>query len=319
MKYSIECEVDSKIKLEKSITIKHENKEYKFIPDEKGMLVSIRITAPVSNPTNFYSVIKDTPDDIAKKQIIINRDIEFSGQIIREFQQLESFLAFRTNLDRIFWNKPKDEIICETEEEKEKTNVFRYSYQKNYPDPIYAVDETFLMELIKYKNNFSALVNPMAFFREGVNDFKEFRYINSFFNLYFVLEGLYGNGKTKNYDIAREFENSDEFKSIINSVIKSIRKEHKHWTKLDEMTKFRSKRIDAEGIIHLLISTRGELHHFTNNPDRKKGGTPFDHEEFESIAFLSLLLAVRAIASQMIGINLEKQDTGKWMVSKRVI
>lgn len=127
MKYSIECKVELKIWLQKPITIKHENKEYSFIPDKNGLLSSIKITTPVTNPAEFYSIIEDTPDDIAKTHIIIRRDYELSAQIIKEFQQLESFLAFNTNLDRIFWNKAKDEIICETEEEKEKTQIFSYS------------------------------------------------------------------------------------------------------------------------------------------------------------------------------------------------
>lgn len=113
------------------------------------------------------------------------------------------------------------------------------------------------MDLIKNKHKFSSLINPLAFFREGVNDFKTFRYINSFFNFYFVLEGLYGNGKTKNKDVAREFADSIEFNNIIISEIERLKQEPEHWTKLNEMCRVRSKKINAKGIIHLLVLTRG--------------------------------------------------------------
>ena len=56
MKFSIECKVESKIELPSRITVKNEEKDYTFIPNEKNLLSSINIIVVVKNPEKFYSI-----------------------------------------------------------------------------------------------------------------------------------------------------------------------------------------------------------------------------------------------------------------------
>ncbi len=307
MKFSLECKIESKIELPKEITIKNKDREYIFILNEQNLLSSIKIVAVVRNPDKFHSVIKHTPNEEVKHHMTVNRDIELFNSLIREFQQLESTLAFSGNLKRIYWNEPKDNLICETKEEKQKAQIFGTHFTKEYPDPIKMIDENILKDMIQSLDKYSSLTNPKAFWREGNNDFKAFHYINSFFNFYFVLEGLYGNGKTKNSVIEKEFLKSKEFCDFINWIIESVKKEPRHLKKMNEMLKFRNKQLNVEGIIHLLVSTRGDLHHFTDNSNKKQG-TPFDHVEFETIAWISLGLATRAILQKILEINQEDKQ-----------
>lgn len=305
MKFSIECKVESKIELPSKITVKNDDKEYTFVPNEKNLLSSIKIVATVKNPEKFYSIIEHTPDEKVKHNMIVNRDIDLFNSLIKEFQELESILAFNGNLKKIYWNEPKDDLICDTEEERQKVQIFGTHFTKEYPDPIKVIDEATLNDIIKTKDKYTSLTIPKAFWREGNNDFKAFRYINSFFNFYFVLEGLYGNGKTKNSAVEKEFLNSEEFCDFINWIIENIKKEPRHLNKIKEILKFRNKKLDVEGLIHLLVSTRGDLHHFTDNPNKKQG-TPFDHAEFETIAWVSLGLTTRAILQKILEINTGK-------------
>ena len=119
------------------------------------------------------------------------------------------------------------------------------------------------------------------------------------------MEGLYGNGKTKNSAVEKEFMDSKEFYDFLNWMIENIKKEPKHLEKINNMLKLRNKNLDVEGIVHLLVSTRGDLHHFTDNPNKNQG-TPFDHAEFETIAWVSLGLATRAILQEILEINVGK-------------
>jgi hypothetical protein len=59
------------------------------------------------------------------------------------------------------------------------------------------MDGRSLSELIDVKDRYSSMIVLIAFFREGKNDYIEQKFINAFFNFYFVLEGMFGNGKTK--------------------------------------------------------------------------------------------------------------------------
>ncbi|NVM03924.1 MAG: hypothetical protein HWN67_16450, partial [Candidatus Helarchaeota archaeon] len=123
------------------------------------------------------------------------------------------------------------------------------------------------------------------------------------FNFYFILEGLYGNRKTKNKAVEHEFKNSNEFQEIVKWIIEELNKAPKHLEKINQMLKRRNKNLNVEGIIHLIVSTRGDLHHFVNNPNKPQG-TPFNHKEFTSIAWVAQGLAVRAILQKILEINL---------------
>lgn len=46
----------------------------------------------------------------------------------------------------------------------------------------------------------------------------------------------------------------------------------------------------TEELINVLISTRGMLHHFQNNPNREQG-SPLVHDKYEGVAYLARQLA----------------------------
>ncbi len=302
MKFSLECEVDSKIWIGKKIKVNQNDRIYIFYPDSAGILEKIKIVSLVKNPEKFYSIIESNPYDEVKHNITINRDEELFRSLIKEFQQLESIIAFNGNLKRIRWNSPKEEILCETKEEEKNVKIFGSNFKKGYPDPIIKIDEKQLIEMISTKDNFSSLTIVKSFWREGNNYFKSFRYIDAFFSFYFILEGLYGKGKTKNKEIEKEFKKSEEFKKSVNWIIGEVKKYPYHLERVNKMLKFRNKNLDVDGIIYLIIKTRGSLHHFTSNENIMQG-TPFNHQEFESIAWIVLGISTRAILQKILELN----------------
>jgi len=304
MKFSLECDVDSRINIPKILSRKIGKKEFIFNHNKDMLLNKIKIIVTVDNPDKFYSKIEKNATGKADWNFTINRDKEIYDELIEDFKQLESQLAFCGSLKKIMWHSPKEEIICETEEEKQSVNIFGSNFKQEYPDPIQHLDEKSFTDIIETKDKYSLLTIPKAFWREGNNDFKRFRYINAFFNFYYILEGLYGNGKSKNSAIEKEFINSSEFCEFVNWFLESLKKETRHLKKINEFLKLRNKKLDTEGIIHLLVSTRGDLHHFTNNPNKKQN-MPFNDKEFESISWMTLGLATRAILQKILEINLQ--------------
>ena len=186
---------------------------------------------------------------------------------------------------------------------KKKVKVQGWKFENEYINPPFYADEQYFKTVIETKNRYSSLTIPKAFWREGINEFNSFRYINAFYNFYFILEGLYGNRKTKNDGVETEFKKSSEFRELIKWIINEIDSSPKHKDKINKMLKYRNKSLDEEGIIDLIIKTRGSLHHFANT-DQIVQGTPFNQNDFESIAWVTLGLANHAITKKILHINL---------------
>lgn len=305
MKYSITCKVDSMAELDRLESFENEGYLYEFIPGRQNRLEEIRITVAVPNPALFHSTIAPGKPGGPAIHLTIKRDPEVRREVLLKFQKLESLLSFCGEVtDRIHWDAPKDNIICESEEELRATNVFGYQPTEKVERTVFRIGPKSLGDVVSVIDRFDSLIAPMAFWREGVLEHHSLRFINSFFNFYFVLEGIFGNGKTKNSNVEDEFLKSKNFRISLDSIIKIYRDDPRtgRRNELQTILARRGKQLDAEGVIHLLVRTRGELHHFSNNPNRLQG-TPFTHKTFQPIADLAHLISTHVIQSQIVFIN----------------
>jgi hypothetical protein len=160
-----------------------------------------------------------------------------------------------------------------------------------------------MAKLIVGSRKYDQLTVPMSFYREGLNEYRGQRYITSFFNFYFIVEGLFGRGKTKNYQIEHEFKKSAGLRWAVEETLENLRNEHQQiWKRLTEELARAGRSLDTDGAIEYLVSTRGRLHHFTHNPNRIEG-TPFTDPGFEPIAELARGLATCGIFHYIVEIN----------------
>ena len=304
MKLSLECSVEGKVKINKELKVVEGSKEYVLIPDKEGWLSKIKIVRKVTAPDKYSAKILPG-NGKAKHEIKIGGDREEYLELIREFQELEGILSFETigSLKSIEWDAPTENFIAETEEEKEQVQVHDVCFKKEYPDYPASLDEEGFGRIIRNKEHYVSLIVPQAFYREGTNEFTSRRYINAFYNFYFILEDLYGKGKTRNKDIAEEFRSSKEFRKFVDGVIKDINKYTRHRVNIERLCKEERVAYDIDGIIELLWKVRGRLHHYSGRSSKHQG-TPFDHEDFESVAFLTMGLAVRCILQRIVKIDL---------------
>jgi hypothetical protein len=339
MKYSMECKVDSRIIIEKELRYNEGEKEIILIPNEERFIPSIMIIANVPNPTNFYSKAEKGEKDGVAHKLTFNTDKQLHDELIYEFQQIESILSFSTdNLKKIYWESPKEELIPETDEEKEKTSVLSLQWEKEYPStpiilnedrgcPAIAFDTknfaSFWIQspiclsfspdfelldsldkfkrMIKHREKYSSLVIPKAFFREGMSEYNSFRYINAFYNFYFIIEDFYGKGK-KDSAVENELKNSQDFRSHVQWILGDIKTHRRHFENINNFLKQRNKNYDIEGIVYLLVKMRGQLHHYSGKSTQTKG-TPFNHKDFESIAYLAMGISYRSILQKILEIN----------------
>jgi len=307
MKYSLECVVDSKIFIGKEMKIVEGKKEYILTPNKDGMLAFIKIITKVDNPERFYSKIEDNNEKI-KPHITIEADPTVFDELESDLQYIESALAFIGNLRRVHWYEPKEEWIPETEEEISKLKVFTaYFARKPSETPTRLKREHFL-DVIRTKDRFDCLTTLKSFYRKGKNAFDQALYIDAFYNFYFIIEDLFGEGKTKNKQIEESFKTSTELKRIIDWVMDTvINTNEKHHKNISNILREKNLQNTPEGIIKLLVRMRGQLHHYTSKSSLKQP-TPFVQMDFESLAFMTMGIAMKSLLNCQNRIKTQNQS-----------
>jgi hypothetical protein len=305
MKYSLECKVDSKLLIGNALNVAEGTKEYILTPDNNGFLASIKIITKVDNPEKFYSKIEQGNEKV-KLAITVESDETIANDLKSDFQYLESSLAFAGNLKKIYWEEAKQEWIPETEEEKSKLKVFAFSFSRKYPDSPTKITKNDFVQIIKGKSKYDCLTTLKSFYREGKNSFDRFQYVNAFYNFYFVIEDLFGGGKTKNKQIEESYQSSDELKEIIKWATDThIKTSEEHSKGISKFLKELRLQDTTEDIIRLLVRMRGRVHHYTSKSSLEQV-TPLSQGDFASISFLIMAIALMSILRETVKINRRK-------------
>jgi len=306
MRYSLECKVKSRLAIGSVIDIVEDTKEYIFTPDKEGMLVSLKIIKKVDNPEKFYSKIEEMNEKVRMK-ITVEADEGIFRDLRSDFQYIESYLAFIGNLEKIHWEEARQEWIPETPEEKSKLKVFGVSLNRRYPDTPTPIGKDVLTIVIRGKTKYDGLTTLKSFYREGKNFFTQFRYVDAFYYFYFILEDLYGGGKTKNEAIKRSFKSSKELRESVEWVMQTqINTSEKHSKDISQLLVEEKIQNGTDGIIELMVAVRGRLHHYVSRSSLKQA-TPLSQRDFESPAFLLMGIALMAILKEIVKIN-QKQE-----------
>ena len=251
------------------------------------------------------------PKEIQLPQHVINQDgpsqIEVPvdnphfNDILNLVQYLESLGSFWFSIRRIYWAEGKYEWVPENEEEQRMLQVFSFKPSFSYPVTPVHVKPDVLYRMVQARSRLSHLTVPLAFFREGVNEFRSFRYVNAFHNLYFFLEGLFGGGKSNNKQVEQQFLSSKALTEAVQEALTWLERpeQHRHKNSLDSLRQMRNYDWSVEGLVALIVWMRGNLHHFSPRSSTPKGH-PLNQRDFESIAYLLQIICYRLTAKLAI-------------------
>lgn len=306
MKFEVRCELESDIILPRRLELKTETRTLSFEVDERGRWDLISIVAEVADPSRVRWGLEPVPEtgrqNQAPAKVVGELDPELYDSIINDLQCVESTLSVFLPLRNINWHYPTLNIIFEDGDPVDPKwgdlRDFRVSRQKPAPTE---VEEGAFVSMVGLALKSHSLVAVESFWREGENEWVSGRFINAFFNYYFILEGLYGKRKTKNSHIEKEFLASPELKT---SIDKFLADQHpqRHIEQVASLLKITDRMPTAEDFIRLLVSIRGRLHHFQNNPNRAEG-SPLEHSEYEGISALARYVAHKGIVSEALKIK----------------
>jgi hypothetical protein len=307
MKFVLECDVQSETILPKTLRINVPGRVFELLIGGNNFFNKIRIAADVQDTSKFTWGLEPLPqpaDSMKEPSAKVNAiyDVDLYKSIISDLQCLESTLGVMFGVKKIGWESPSISVVFERESEQHNGWDNIGSIRMNRPkiDPMRPDPQVFA-SLAMLSFNYKPIVVTQAFWRQGEVDLLRGDFISAFFNFYFVLEGLYGNGKTKNRQVIEEFNRSSKLRQVIDSSLKkpTLVRYIQQVTAMLEGRKFTK---DREGLIELLVRTRGDLHHFANNP-YKPEGSPFSNYRYEGIAVLSREFSLHGLLLQMLESN----------------
>jgi hypothetical protein len=283
MRYSIECPVEGKVRFRQKTKVNWGAKTVYFERDDAGMLEKVRIEGPVPENDEIVATIEESPDGLTHFSRTGGTGLHRA--LVAELQSLESVFSFYYNLDRIRWDSPKCSIIPETPLEEARIEFNNVRVRREPPDPVTDMDLDVFPRLVRLALKSKHLASPLAFHREGRMDMKNLRYITAYFSYYFVLEGLYANGKWRSEAVEAEFNRSKALRGAIQQCVSHglPKTAMGDAYTVEGLLASKAKRLTVENIIWLLVQTRGDLHHFVNSPT-KPSGTPLTHDRYEVLA-----------------------------------
>ena len=207
-------------------------------------------------------------------------------------QYLESIGSFWFGFNRVHWAEAKYEWVPESDDDRAALGIFSAKASRRYRETIRKIDPPVLARTLAARSRLEHLTIPMAFFREGVNEHRDFRYVNAIHNLYFFLEGLYAKGKTNNKEVLRSFLSEEMLMDAVAAAIVWLDKpeEQRHKRRLREWQSLRNLDWTTTGVLSLMIWMRGNLHHFSARSSTPKGH-PLNQRDFESLSMLYQLIA----------------------------
>jgi hypothetical protein len=289
MKYGLECAVTSRLKLPGEHTVSDNEQTMTFIPNASGVFAQIKVTASVPNPARFktYKVV-----DMQHKtfSIHVDRDEELHKRLMSSIHSVESVLGFYFDLSDIHWNQLEAFVEPESDEEAKQLEILRWFMTQSIGGAKQEITVEQLDLAVVTAKSTADLTTTLAFHREGSKDMRDLRYISAFFSFYFVLEGLFGNGKTKNDAVRAEFKRSTRLVAAIQDMIdKGLPPSFGEDEGILERLRRMNKPCTPDSIIDLLVSTRGDVHHNVGNPKRP-GGSPLIVAKFQTFSMFCMNL-----------------------------
>jgi hypothetical protein len=290
VKLSLEADVKSQMLLSETVTVRREDAEYIFHRGEDGTFSKISIISPVPDPSKFYTKL----DPRRGGGMVLGTDWNLVERLRGELQDFEGLFALAFNLSSIGWDTAHRQTLTDDGEQIE-------GYQKTMRipggGPIEVPCEAFerFVGLRGYCTEFRV---PLSFWREGNNELRSLRFINAFFNFYFILEGLYANGKTATVEVKKQFQKSVELNGFIAAALPDHLNVGQLPNPLMQLLTDVREEATVDGVIAMLVTVRGQLHHYSHKSTRRQG-SPLSHKHYDAAAFLCGRLATDALRTRL--------------------
>jgi len=218
-------------------------------------------------------------------------------QMIGMLRYIESMGSFWLSIEKIDFNGIEEKWLPDSEEERSKLGVVGVSLRAEYKNTIEQIDPLALARVVAKKKDFDYLTIPLAFFRLGKTEYKNFSYYLAYLSFYLFLDGLFGGGHHKSHQVVAAFGKNVVLRMAIKGAIDLLGQEEYN-LKRREIEAFFAKKHkklgDVDQVIEFLVGTRGELAHFSLQDTRDRTHVLNEHS-FQPVAFLIMAVCIKVI------------------------
>jgi hypothetical protein len=234
-----------------------------------GRITQIEVTVPLT-ASDQLPEFGPNPSDTNAFDLHLNQPVA-SALLVKRLRTIEGFLSVY-GLEKISLDETNISWIPESDEDAKrlKTIDFAFRFKRTETVPI-AVPFAVVARSIVAAQSASDLEIPLGFFRKGKNDLFERRYIDAIYDFYFVLETMFSNGKTKNYQVKEEFKKSHSLLSFTQNVLKDGEESlFRRSGRQNLVDAFRRKYASGtpEQFLDNIVELRGFLHHHSGRNAR---------------------------------------------------
>lgn len=295
MRYGLKATVEGNLRIDADTSTESDGIRIELKSDEQGRLSTVVVSLEVQ--ASRIGTVASAARARASGEDSADVAIDEKLHLIRFLQSIESDLAFSAqgHIDRIRWDDAFELTIPENADE-EKLVPSRYlTMTFGRPQLKYPLTADAARTIAERSPQDDDLVAIKAFWREGTNEYREKRYVQAFYDFYFVIEGLFANGRSSKAEVLKAFAKSSEMSTVTDLALSRARANESYWPRLQDLLRTHSCGEDSSGAQKLLFALRGELHHFST---KKKGpqGTPLSQSKFETPAWFAKDFAFIAIA-----------------------
>lgn len=305
MIFSVTAPVVSRSTSDSVQEMKFDSATVSLIPDDDGIISEVKAQKRVPDYEEYIGKVRTVKPGRHEIKIPDNPHLE---EILDIFQRIESFGYFWLNIRKVLFRDLRWRWNPESRDEKLPAGVSSIRHRKTYDRGPTPLDPEEVVGLMSMMEDHPELNVSFAWFREGSIAFVDFRYADAFNKFYFVVEDLYGGGNTKNSKIEKAFKNSEKFRRAVAGAKEILDNDDgRHKEALLKRLQEENRKFDLEGLIGFIVNTRGSFHHFNRDNTHKKV-TPFNQDEYESVAFLMKTIVLNVLLLEAEGSTLSEVD-----------
>jgi hypothetical protein len=287
------------------------NRRYEFKTNDNNEIESISVTVREEDEGNWPRIVEEPEADV-KLHFFAGNNKDY-GSIVDDILIAQGMLSLYRQID-IDYENSREEWIPENQYEEKSLKLTGFERLAKRPPtsilPYDIVARSFLC--LEEARSLEIL---LTFVRQGNNEIDRNRYINAFYNYYFFIETLYGDGKFKKEAILSSF-----FKS--NELVDGVRSARAEFLKGDRA--FKGTFFDLirntespNDLLKYIVDQRGFLHHHTIK--RRDIWHPERQQQFEVEAIFMQLVCHGIAFSKVSRVFFqEKHEKGYYRMSEEV-
>jgi len=303
--------VTSDASLPATIVFKRGLTQYTLKSDQ-GRFAALIVERPGVKMSNLGQVTPPAPGGIGQFTIPSDPLLPF---IQMELRAIRAALAL-WGVHNIETDRPQIEWSPETDDEKKALQISSFQWGRPplgtlEPRPV-PIDQ--LVRPFLCCDRFFANEIPLEFFRRGREDLAEECYVEAIYDLYFVLEFLFADGKFTKHAVRDAMLSSAELNRIIaesqRHPMPDIRDQP------SDLARFvhRYQNQSAAQVIDTIVDLRGFLHH--QSMTRKKNWNPATPDEFKVDAFFLCAMAHSAVLNLTTQLVFLPEEDAKFQATK---